>query len=124
MYIVDSSVWIALFSETDSQREKAIAAMSAIGDAQIVVNYGVVLETVTVLERNQSKAHANKFVEYITVNNQVEILNASTQEDCAIYLREKDGLSFVDTLLKSIARQTRFILVTFDKRLLQSANAD
>lgn len=120
MYLVDSSVWIALFLDDDTNHAKAVSVLQNIDDAPIKVPYGVVLETATVLARKQSKEHANKFVEYIRVNPQVEITSPFLSEDVSIFLAEPDRLSFVDALLKDMSLREGLTLISFDKQLLNS----
>ena len=121
MYIVDSSVWVALFLDNDTQHVKAVAVMEKIGASPISIPYGVVLETATVLSRKQSKALANRFVEYVRDNPQISVQMSFMSEDMRVFLEENDRLSFVDALIKNMAVHTGFVLVSFDKRLLRSA---
>jgi len=120
MYIVDSSVWIALFLDDDTQHLKAADVIGSIGDATIHIPYGVILETSTVLVRKQSKALANKFVEYIRDNPRITVSMSFASEDMRIFLHEPDQLAFVDAMLKESALQTGYALVSFDKKLLSS----
>ena len=120
MYLVDSSVWIALFLDDDSQHAKAVDVLRRIGDASIRIPYGVILETTTTLARKQSKQQANKFVEYVRANSQIEILMPFPLEDINIFLEEPDRLSFVDALLKGMSLRDGLALISFDKQLLNS----
>ena len=120
MYLVDSSVWIALFLDDDSQHAKAAEVMERIGDASIRVLYGVVLETTTTLARKQSKQQADKFVEYIRANPQIELVTPFPSRDVDMFLEESERLSFVDTLLKDMALRENITLVSFDTQLLNS----
>ena len=120
MYLVDSSVWIALFLDDDTQHAKAVEAMDSIGDAHIQIPYGVISETVTVLSRKQSKELADKFIEYIRNNPQIHTTSSFVSEDMRIFLAEKDRLAFVDAILKNLALSNGLVLVSFDKQLLNS----
>ncbi len=120
MYLVDSSVWIALFWDNDTQHPKAVEAIKSIGDAQITMPYGVILETATVLARKQSKEQANKFVEYVRANPQINITTSFASEDMGVFLDEQDQISFVDALLKHLALRDGLVLVSFDRQLLNS----
>ena len=120
MYLVDSSVWIALFLDDDSQHAKAVDVLRRIGDASIRIPYGVILETTTTLARKQSKQQANKFVEYVRANPQIEILMPFPLEDINVFLEEPDCLSFVDALLKGMSLRDGLALISFDKQLLNS----
>lgn len=120
MYLIDSSMWIALFLDDDSQHAKAITVLQDVGDAKIKILYGVILETVTVLARKHSKEQANKFIEYIRANPQIETTSAFLSQDLAIFLEETARLSFVDALLKGMSIRENITLISFDKKLLNS----
>jgi len=120
MYLIDSSVWIALFLDDDSQHAKAVDVLRDVGDAAIKIPYGVILETTTALSRKQSKEQADKFVEYIRANSQVEVTSPFVSEDISIFLAEPDRLSFVDALLKGLSLRDGLTLISFDKQLLNS----
>ncbi|MEK7098816.1 MAG: PIN domain-containing protein [Patescibacteria group bacterium] len=120
MYLIDSSVWIALFLDDDSQHAKAVDVLRDIGEATIKIPYGVILETTTTLSRKQSKEQADKFVEYIRSNSQIEITPPFVSEDLSIFLAESDRLSFVDALLKGASLRDGLTLISFDKQLLNS----
>ena len=122
MYVVDSSVWIALFLDDDSQHQKALDAIARIGDERIQVPYGVIAETVTVLSRKDSKAQANRFVEFVRLNPQLEMTSAFSLHDMQVFTAESDRLSFVDSLLKDMALRGGYTLISFDKELLESVN--
>ena len=106
--------------DDDTQHTKAVKAMERIGNAQITMPYGVILETATVLSRNQSKELANKFVEYVRANPQISTSIPFVSEDMEIFRNESDRLAFVDALLKEMALRSGFVLVSFDRRLLDS----
>ena len=120
MYIVDSSVWIALFLDDDTNHKRAVSVLQSIDDATIKLPYGVILETATVLARKQSKKHADKFIEYIRANPQIETSTPFLSEDISTFLAESDRLSFVDALLKNISLREGLTLISFDKQLLAS----
>ena len=122
MYIVDSSVWIALFSDNDVHHVKAVEAIESIDNARITMPYGVILETATVLSRKESKERANKLVEYVQANPQITVTSPFVSEDVRIFLEERNSLSFVDALLKYLARRGGLVLVSFDVQLLKALN--
>lgn len=122
MYLIDSSVWIALFLDDDSQHAKVVDVLRDIGDAAIKIPYGVILETTTALSRKQSKEQADKFVEYIRANPQIEVTSPFVSEDISIFLAESDRLSFVDALLKGLSLRDGLTLISFDQQLLNSLN--
>ncbi|MBM3261498.1 PIN domain-containing protein [Candidatus Kaiserbacteria bacterium] len=119
-YLVDSSVWVALFLDDDSQHAKAVEVMSKIEESRIHVMYGVVLEVASILERKQSKDLANKFIEYVLDKGFVTGSMVIARTDMQTFLHESDRLSFVDVLLKDVALKQGWALVSFDTKLLKS----
>lgn len=120
MYVVDSSVWIALFLDDDSQHAKAVDIIESLGDAWIKMPYGVVLEVTTVLSRKESKALADKFVEFVRDNPHIDVVISLPGAEMGVFLEENGRLSFVDALLKHIALRENCTLVSFDKKLQAS----
>lgn len=97
--------------------------MDRIADLPIRLPYGVVLETVTVLTYKSSKAHADRFIEFIKGNQQIIHDAPSAPYDMETFLVESRRISFVDALLKHMAAKEGLELVTFDQELLRAATA-
>jgi len=70
MYLIDSSVWVALFLDCDLLHENAVEVFSKI-NGKIYIPYCVVVEAATVLTYKHSKDQANNFLKYIENNNDI-----------------------------------------------------
>ncbi len=117
MIILDSNVWIAFFAEDDSQHEKAVQIF--IREPKITVTEYCVLETATILINKTNEDVANRFLDHITENEDVEILYSSQhsfQETMRVF-REKNGkkLSAIDASLLYLSMEHE--VITFDKDL-------
>ncbi len=115
-YVVDSSVWVALFLDFDTQHGRAVRTIAGLALA-LYVPYCVIVETASVLAYKHSKAQADNFLRYISDNNDVRIVAPSMNEEIAFYLTLSERLSFADAALVVEARTLHADLVTFDKQL-------
>ncbi len=123
MIILDSNVWVALLNKDDSQNLKAEKIIGTINEKIIIPEY-VVLETVSVLSIRVSKKAADNFLEFITENKEIVILNSSQELfDNAVDIYRKivgNKLSFVDVYLLSLSGS--YQIITFDRELQKRLN--
>jgi len=123
MKIIDSSIWIALFHERDSQNKKAKKVFSKITFPVAVTEY-IILETCTVLAAKASKEIANNFLTVVADNEDIRILLSNEKFFLRVIERFKNApnkkLSFTDTSLLCLSRG--YEVVTFDKRLEDEIN--
>ena len=117
MMIVDSSVWVALYNEFDSQHRKALSFSTAFVD--VAVAEYVLLETSTLLLSKAGVDVAEKFLEYSLNSAEVTVLYSSPeflQETARLFRGLKNKrLSFVDISLLLLSESHE--VVTFDKAL-------
>lgn len=117
MMILDSSVWIALYNEADSQHAKAVRLAASFSD--IALTEYVLLETATLLRAKAGDETAEYFLEYALDNADVAILYASRElfGDTVSLFRQMKGakLSFVDASLLHLSDTHE--VVTFDAAL-------
>lgn len=117
MMILDSSVWVALFSERDSQYHKALKIAPSF--KSVAITEYIVLETSTLLFAKAGKETAEKFFEYALNNKEVELLFSSQDMfygTLQLFRKAKDKkLSFVDTSLLYLSSEHE--VITFDKEL-------
>ena len=123
MIILDSNVWIALFSKKDSQNTRAEKFYDEIEGGIIVPEY-VILETVSIVSVKVSKKTADGFLEYILNNKDIYILYSNEDflgEVLNFYRKiSNNHLSFVDVTLLCLAKY--YQVVTFDKKLDREIN--
>lgn len=114
--VIDSSVWVALFLDFDTQHTKAARAIDKL-IGTIYLPYCVILEVTAILTYKHSKKLANNFLSYIQDNRDIEIINNDVFEEMDFYLALSQRISFVDASLIFLAQKLNARLVTFDKQL-------
>jgi len=118
MTVLDSSVWIALFNESDSQHAKADRIFQSLQSTIILPEY-VLLEVCTILTQKAGKEVSHAFLATAFENEDVDLLVVDElffYELIDKYRASKDEkLSFVDVALLSLA--STYDVITFDQKL-------
>ena len=117
MYIIDSSVWVALFLDFDSLHKKAAEIFSDIND-KIYLPYCVISETTTVLTYKHSKDQADNFLEFISSNSDIVLINNETINEIDYYKEINKKISFTDSSLIYLSKRYDLLLITFDKQII------
>ena len=121
MTIFDSSVWIAFLYQSDQQHQKA-EKIFALHQGTIMIPEYIIAEIVTVLTRKGAKPLADRFLEMVTDNKDVELLFCTDQFfmhlTTVFKTHHQRNLSFVDMMLLVLADS--YHIVTFDRALQQS----
>lgn len=115
-YLVDSSVWVALFLDFDTQHRKAEQTIEKLSGI-IYVPHCVIAEVTTILAYKHSKRLADNFIAYATDNRDLKIIDNDTIDEMSFYLTIPDKISFVDATLISLSNKLGATLITFDKQL-------
>lgn len=122
MIIFDSSVWVALFNDKDSQHEKAknlIVSANKNSRDVIVLPEHIVAETASVLLLKSGKETAVAFLEATIDNFRSKILLSDPELFWGTFslFREKENkkLSFVDVSLLFLS--SKYEVVSFDREL-------
>jgi predicted nucleic acid-binding protein len=122
MIIFDSSVWVALFNDKDSQHEKAknlIVFAKENSKDIILLPEHIIAETASVLLLKSSKETAEAFLEATIDNYRAKILLSDPELFWGSFslFREKENkkLSFVDTSLLFLS--LKYEVVSFDREL-------
>ena len=116
-YVLDSSVWIALFIDDDSQHETAVSVMNMIGDDTIVIPYLVLTEVATVLTTKHSFEQAAAFIAFAQNSIQNLLVPDYPESEIQFFLSQKQNLSFIDVTLIGLTLRHSYHLVTFDKKM-------
>ena len=120
MIILDSNVWVAFFNKSDSQHQKAKKNLKEITGKVTATEY-VILEVCSVLLVRAGKQVANKFLEIVFDNDDIEILlsDGGFFEKVINLFQENNNkkLSFVDVSLLCLSKSHQ--IITFDKELLK-----
>lgn len=119
-HLVDSSVWVALFLDFDTQHRKAEQTIQKLSGT-IYLPYCVIAEVVTILAYKHSKRLADNFIAYAKDNRDLEIINNDALDEMGFYQTIPHKLSFVDTALIFLSGKLDATLVTFDKQLERTA---
>lgn len=117
MYILDSSVWVALFLDFDTNHDKSIVVFENI-DSKIILPYCVLNEVITVLTYKWNKDIANSFLKFIKNNNDIFIENNNIFEEVDFFIWINSKISFTDTSIIKIAKDYWLDLVSFDKQMI------
>lgn len=115
-YLVDSSVWVALFLDFDTQHRKAERIIQRISGITSVP-YCVIAEVVTILAYKHSKRLADNFIAYVRDNQDIKVVNNDALDEMDFYIAIPHKLSFTDAALIFLAGRLDAKLVTFDKQL-------
>lgn len=114
--LIDSSVWIALYLEADSQHAKAVRYFEALTGKVYLPSY-VASEVASVLTYKHSKAQADVFVAYALAHPGIEWIESESVIDALFFKGTKARISFVDALLLRLAKVLNAELITYDKQL-------
>ncbi len=119
-HLVDSSVWVALFLNFDTQHRKAEQTIEKLSST-IYLPYCVIAEVVSILAYKHSKQLADNFIAYAEDNRDLKIINNDALEEMNFYPTVLNKLSFVDAALIFLSGKLDAPLVTFDKQMERAA---
>lgn len=124
-FVLDSSVWVALFIDEDSSHAQAAEIIDAIV-GHIYVPYTVLSEVATVITNKYSKQQADKFLRFVSGNGRCILVENSYTTDVQAFLDCKEPISFPDIAIVTFALHHRAQLITFDRKMrdlfLRSSN--
>ncbi len=120
--IVDSSVWVALFLDFDTQHNQAQKLIQKLENL-IYIPYCVVIETTAVLTYKHSKKQADQFLDYIRDNKDFKIIDDIALEEIEFFQKLQQRISFVDAALIFLSLKLNARVVTLDRQLNRLAKA-
>ena len=115
-HLVDSSVWVALFLDFDTQHRKAEQAVQKLSGT-IYVPYCVIAEVAAILAYKHSKRLADNFIVYVRDNRDFEVISDNARDEMDFYTAIPHRISFVDAALIFLSSKLDATIVTFDKQL-------
>lgn len=118
--IVDSSVWIALFLDADTQHTKAARLLPSVGGT-VYAPYCVIAEVATVLAYKHSKAQADAFLAYLDGNRDIVLMDDAIQDEVSFFRTIPQKISFTDAALIFLSGKLKARLITFDRELARIA---
>ncbi|MCX6733749.1 MAG: PIN domain-containing protein [Candidatus Peregrinibacteria bacterium] len=122
MVILDSSVVIAIFKDSDVHHEKAKEIFYREDD--LVIPTCALIEILSILKMKKGLDAVQKCTEFIYNAENIDIYEISNQlvdEAIQFYIKHKNNLSFTDTLLLALSNKTKIPLITFDQELAKIA---
>ena len=121
--IIDSCVYIALISETDSQHNLAESLFGTMENAEIILPDCVYMEVLNILKSKTDLIRCGKFLQLIEyLNTDISFNNPEESESASRYFFQQNRLSFQDSLVLALARAEKADLLTFDKALQSAWN--
>lgn len=114
--LLDSSVWIALFLDADTQHARARRLFARL-PRKIYISDLVVNEVATVLTYKHSKAQADKFLDFLEANQDIVWLELDRAADIEFFRNIPNRISFTDAVLLRLAKDVKVKLVTYDTQL-------
>ena len=115
-YLLDSSVWVALFLDFDTQHKKAQRVFEQLR-GRIYLPYCIVSEVITVLTYKHSKEQGDNFIAFVEENRSVILLDHDMRDELAFYPSVRERISFPDAVLLFLTKKLGVTLITFDKQL-------
>ncbi len=118
MVILDSSVIIALFKDSDIHHERAKKYFYS--DEDLVIPTCALNEILSVLKMRNGLEAVKNCTEFIYNSENIDIYdmgNELVDEAVQFFAKHKNNLSMTDTLLLTLSRKTKIPLLTFDKEL-------
>lgn len=119
-HIVDSSVWVGLFLDFDSNHARAATLMEKLSDT-LYVPYCVVNESASVLTYKHSKEQANQFLAYLSQDNAILLIDDEVNAEINWFQNYSKKMSFTDISLLYLSKKLRAPIVTFDVQLRRAA---
>lgn len=114
--LVDSSVWVALFLDFDTQHAKAERIFARL-KGEVYLPYCVANEVITILAYKHSKAQADRFIAFIEGNRDIALMNDDTIDELTFYKSLAAKISFTDAALLLFSGKLKAKLITLDKQL-------
>lgn len=121
MIILDSNIWIAFLNKNDNQNKKAEKIISSLSGGIAITEY-IILEVSSVLSIKAGKNVADKFIEFVLDNNDIQLLLSNDgffHDTIGLFAKIKNNkLSFVDVSLLNLSNLYK--IITFDQNLEKS----
>ena len=114
--LIDSSVWVALFLDFDTQHQRAQKVFDGLS-GKVYLPYCVVSEVTTILAYKHSKEQSNRFIEFVGDNKDIMLVDNVLSEELKYYTSVSARISFTDAALLYLRQKLKAKLITFDKQL-------
>lgn len=119
MKIFDSNIWVAFLNINDSQHKKANKIFTSLDNGKIIITEYIIGEVATILLFKAGKEIADKFIELVLDNKNIEVLLSDGYifKDTISRFQQgfKKKLSFIDVSL--VCLSDSYEVMTFDDDL-------
>ena len=122
MFLLDSSIVIAYFRASEPKHAQVKDWVNSMDG--FTVSEHVLSEVATVLQIKETKEIANQALEFLSFNHAVLCLRLTQEElemTIDLFLKQNEGISFIDASLLILAKERDLSLATLDKALAKSA---
>lgn len=115
--ILDSSVWVALYLDFDSNHQKAKTIFSKIKGNLVITNL-ILEEVATVLTYKHSREQSDNFINFVISSSDVDFIDYEFDSLLNFHLKHKHKISLTDSSLLFISNKLKVELISFDKQLV------
>lgn len=115
--LLDSSVWVALYLDFDSNHDKAIGIYENI-KGKIAITNLVMEEVVTVLTYKHSREQSDNFIKFIISNSDIDFINYDFNNVLSFHLNHSHKISLTDSSLIFLSKKNNTKIYSFDKKLV------
>ena len=116
-FIIDSSVFVALYYDGDSHHTGALKVMAGLDAKTLIIHPYVIEETATVLTYKLGHSIAKEFLVSVFAWN-VHIPPVDVRDDSEYFQNLGKKISFTDASLINLANKLNVPLVTFDLQII------
>ncbi len=115
--LLDSSVWVALYLDFDSNHDKAIGIYENI-KGKIAITNLVMEEVVTVLTYKHSREQSDNFIKFIISNSDIDFIDYDFKNVLSFHLNHSHKISLTDSSLIFLSKKNNTKIYSFDKKLV------
>ena len=116
-FIIDSSVFVALYYAGDSDHADAVKVMGELNAKTLIIHPYVIAETATVLTYKLGHSIAQEFLTSVFAWN-VYIAPVDVRDDSEYFQNLGKKISFTDASLINLANKLNVPIVTFDRQII------
>ena len=115
--IIDSSVYVSLFLESDSRHKEALYIFQNLWETIILIPYLIYQETLTVLSNKFSTELAQGFDTLIHSDDRFILIAPEIADEIIFWRENQKQISYIDISLIHASLKYKAELITFDKEM-------
>lgn len=122
MIILDSSIWVAFFSQKDSQRQKAKEFFPGLKTQEIILLDHIYAEIMNVLRIRAGDEECIKFKRFLNIFRiRISLTALDVINMANIYFFQFKKLSFTDCIILASSKISNYEIATFDNSLQKAS---